>query len=45
MGVCSQKDNLWEYLSAQEHLEMFGKIKGLDGTELAEVVEFYLNTM
>ena len=28
MGVCPQFDLLWDLLTAEEHLELFGRIKG-----------------
>jgi ABC-type multidrug transport system ATPase subunit len=32
MGVCPQHDVLWDQLTAREHLELFARIKGLDGS-------------
>lgn len=32
MGVCPQHDVLWAQLTAREHLELFARIKGLDGS-------------
>jgi ABC-type Na+ transport system ATPase subunit NatA len=31
MGVCPQHDVLWDQLTAREHLELFARIKGLEG--------------
>lgn len=30
-GVCPQHDLLWEQLSAKEHLQFYGRLKGLKG--------------
>jgi ABC-type multidrug transport system ATPase subunit len=35
IGVCPQFDCLWGNLSAQEHLEIFGAIKGIRAADLA----------
>lgn len=38
IGLCTQKDILYDYLTFKEHLLYFGSIKGLVGQELeAEV--------
>lgn len=34
IGICSQEDKLYEELTTMEHLEFFGKIKNLKGSEL-----------
>jgi ABC-type multidrug transport system ATPase subunit len=38
MGVCPQFDLLWELLTAEEHLELFGRIKGIPESSLAKEV-------
>ena len=38
IGVCPQHDTLYEDLTVEEHLQLFGSFKGLEGEELdAEV--------
>jgi len=34
VGVCLQVDVLYEKLTAKEHIEFFGKLKGYFGEEL-----------
>ena len=34
IGVCSQFDILWNELTAEEHLSMFGRLKGIPPSEL-----------
>jgi len=38
MGVCPQFDLLWDLLTAEEHLELFGRIKGIDESSIAQEV-------
>lgn len=38
MGICPQHDVLWENLTGREHLEFYGRIKGLRGDELKKEV-------
>jgi len=38
MGVCPQFDLLWDLLTAEEHLELFGRIKGIPESSLAKEV-------
>ncbi|KAL4495193.1 hypothetical protein ABPG72_007300 [Tetrahymena utriculariae] len=45
IGVCPQNNCLWEYLKAKEHLNIFGRVKGLNGKDLKEVVGYYLKYM
>jgi ABC-type multidrug transport system ATPase subunit len=35
MGVCPQFDILWDNLSAKQHLELFGAIRGISAASLA----------
>jgi ABC-type multidrug transport system ATPase subunit len=39
MGVCPQFDLLWDLLTAEEHLELFGRIKGIPESSLAAEVK------
>jgi ATP-binding cassette, subfamily A (ABC1), member 3 len=34
IGVCPQHDRLYEDLTVEEHLFLFGELKGLKGEEL-----------
>ena len=38
LGVCPQHDTLYEDLTVQEHLELFGSFKGLSGDDLDQEV-------
>ncbi|KAH9600786.1 hypothetical protein LSM04_005745 [Trypanosoma melophagium] len=38
MAICPQHNVLWPELTCQEHLEFFGRIKGLKGAELEDAV-------
>ena len=42
VGVCPQFNPIYDNLSVKEHLEFFGKLKGLRGQQLEEVIDFYL---
>jgi ATP-binding cassette, subfamily A (ABC1), member 3 len=39
LGVCPQHDILWDSLTVREHLEFFGRLKGLSKNELKPAVE------
>jgi ABC-type multidrug transport system ATPase subunit len=39
LGVCPQDNIIWPELTAREHLQFFGKLKGLNGAELNQAVE------
>jgi len=43
IGVCPQFDCLWGNLSAQEHLEIFGALKGIPAADLAAEAHERLN--
>lgn len=45
VGICPQFDCLWDHLTPCEHLYLFGRMKGLKGEELKEVVEYFLFSM
>lgn len=38
MGVCPQHDLLWETLTGREHLLFYGRLKGLTGGRLSDVM-------
>jgi len=38
VGICPQFDCLWEHLTPNEHLYLFGRMKGLSGRDLDESV-------
>lgn len=42
MGVCPQDDALWDSLTGPEHLEFYGRLKNLSGSELKEQIDFWL---
>jgi ABC-type multidrug transport system ATPase subunit len=39
MGVCPQHDLLWETLTPREHLNFYGRLKGLSSQELNTAVD------
>ncbi|CAK72042.1 unnamed protein product (macronuclear) [Paramecium tetraurelia] len=45
VGVCPQFDCIWENLTPVEHLQLFGRIKGLQGKELQTAVAYFIKTM
>jgi ATP-binding cassette subfamily A (ABC1) protein 3 len=45
IGYCPQFDALLELLTVREHLELYGRIKGLSGDRLEEVVQGKLSQM
>lgn len=45
MGICPQTDCVWEFLTPVEHFYLFGRLKGLTGADLKEVVEYYLDVL
>ena len=42
MGFCPQFDVLWDLMTGEEHLRMFGRIKGLKGDDLDREVERFV---
>jgi ABC-type Na+ transport system ATPase subunit NatA len=38
MGLCPQHDLLWETLTAEEHLNFYGRLKGLENAALEQAV-------
>ena len=45
VGICPQFDCLWQNLTPPEHLYLFGRMKGLSGTDLKMAVKYFLQTM
>ncbi|CAD8087917.1 unnamed protein product [Paramecium sonneborni] len=45
VGICPQFDCIWENLTPIEHLQLFGRIKGLQGKDLQEAVKYFIKTM
>ena len=45
VGICPQFDALYEVFTVREHLELFGRMKGLKGEELVQAVEYFLQVM
>ena len=45
VGVCGQFNGLWSYLTVKEHLTLFGNLKGLRGSTLDDVVNYYLDIL
>lgn len=45
IGICPQASSLWPYVTVREHLEIFGRIKGLYGTELTEEVNYIIESV
>lgn len=42
MGFCPQFDVLWDLLTGEEHLQLFGRIKGLSGALLQSEVDRFV---
>ena len=38
MGICPQKDVIYEKLSVKEHLELYARMKGIPPDEIAQRV-------
>ncbi|CAD8046598.1 unnamed protein product [Paramecium primaurelia] len=45
VGICPQFDCIWENLTPIEHLQLFGRIKGLNGNDLKQAVDYFIKTM
>jgi ABC-type multidrug transport system ATPase subunit len=45
MGVCPQHDLIWETLTAREHLNFYGRLKGLSGAKLDAAVDEVLQSV
>ncbi len=42
IGVCPQGDVIWEDLTGREHLQFYGRLKGMEGKDLDAVVNYRL---
>lgn len=42
IGICNQRDVLYDQLSFEESLEFMGKIKGLSGQKLQQEIEYVI---
>ncbi|KRW99166.1 P-loop containing nucleoside triphosphate hydrolase [Pseudocohnilembus persalinus] len=42
IGICPQKDSLWDNLSPIEHIKLFARIKGMDPQEAQNATEFFI---
>lgn len=45
IGECKQDDILWPSLTAREHLELFGGIRGVSSEDMAETVQRWLESV
>lgn len=45
VGITPQFDPLWENLTVKEHLEIFGRVKGLSGNNLKDQMNYYIKVM
>lgn len=45
IGICPQFDCLWDNLTAIEHLQLFGRIKGLSSDDLLSNIRYLMNSM
>jgi len=45
VGVCPQYNCLYTNLTVREHLELFGKIKGLEGKDLDDSVDYFMQSV
>ncbi|KRX07798.1 P-loop containing nucleoside triphosphate hydrolase [Pseudocohnilembus persalinus] len=45
VGICPQFDCIWESLNVEEHLQLFGRMKGLTGKNLNDSVEYFMQVM
>lgn len=45
VGICAQFDALWDNLSVFEHLRLFGSMKGLEGPQLEQQINYFLQVM
>ena len=45
LGICPQHDILWDDLTAEEHLELFGDLKGIPRKECKEQVKSLLDSV
>ena len=45
VGICPQFNGLWDFLTVKEHLVLFGNLKGLDGENLRQIIDYYLDVL
>nr|XP_009412921.1 PREDICTED: ABC transporter A family member 8-like [Musa acuminata subsp. malaccensis] len=45
IGICPQKDLLWDSLSGREHLMFYGRLRNLKGLELQQAVDNSLRSL
>eukprot|EP01015_Nassula_variabilis_P034895 TRINITY_DN866_c0_g1_i9.p1 TRINITY_DN866_c0_g1~~TRINITY_DN866_c0_g1_i9.p1 ORF type:complete len:789 (-),score=85.44 TRINITY_DN866_c0_g1_i9:63-2429(-) len=45
VGICPQYDCIWEDLTVYDHLDIFGRVKGLSGESLEETIRYYIKTL
>jgi len=45
VGLCKQEDYLWPDLSAREHLELYGGLRGLERSKLQGIVQQWLESV
>lgn len=45
VGICPQFDAIYEPLNVRDHLELFGRMKGLSDEKLEETIEYFLKVM
>jgi ABC-type multidrug transport system ATPase subunit len=45
IGECKQDDFIWPDLSAKEHLELFGGVRGMNKADVPETVQKWLESV
>ncbi|KAL4439562.1 hypothetical protein ABPG74_003964 [Tetrahymena malaccensis] len=45
VGICPQFDSVYENLSVEDHLNLFGRMKGLYGKNLTDSVNYFIKIM
>jgi ABC-type multidrug transport system ATPase subunit len=45
VGVCKQDDYLYHNLTAKEHLELFGGLRGVPNDQIAEIIQEWLESV
>jgi len=45
VGCCPQFDCYWDVLTVKQHLQLFGRMKGLTGNDLEESVDYYIKIL
>jgi len=44
-GICSQSNTLWDYVSVEQHLEIYARFKGLRGAEIHQAISYLLKAL